>query len=128
MLLINALYNVQSSKDVEAICGCVQVCLCNCTMYKHIFISIWARPVKSGGQRGQMPRGLAIFRDPGGLQSIYDENNNFNQFKLQFPPQKSEHSLWGNAHVPYIRKSHFRSPPLFHPNAVSSAGLAQQQP
>ena len=54
-----------------------------------------SRPVESGGQRGQMPRG------PGGLQSIYDEYNNLNQFKSstiwklphEFLPQKSAHLL-----------------------------------
>jgi len=30
-----------------------------------------------------MPRGPTVFKGPVGLQSIYDEYNNFDQFKLE---------------------------------------------
>ena len=44
-----------------------------------LFIS---RPVERG-ERLQMPRGPVIFRGLAGLQSIYDEYDNFSHLKLQ---------------------------------------------
>jgi len=53
------------------------------------------RPVESGGRGDKCPgarRSLLARQGPGGLQSIYDEYNNFNQFKLQ--PHLKTSRIW----------------------------------